>query len=170
MRKSIFFLLFSLAAVTAQARVGETLEECITRYGPVVERMPAKLKESDPEAYSFSKAGINVVAEFKGGKVWRHVYRSANLDDDTIKALLKAEAGDGGWSAPLKIGGQDFLSSSDGRRIVVITIGKKATDMDTLVVAEKAYAEANRSVYAAKLETLEAEVKRRSEAKPLKDL
>ena len=155
---------------TSFARIGETVEECVARYGPVVERLPAKIKESDPQSCVFSKSGITIIAEFKAGKAWQHTYRMAGLDEASVSKLLEAEAVDGGWSSPIKIGGQEFRSSADGKRIAVTTYGRKLSDVGTLVVAQKSFAEANREGYKTLLDTVSEEVKRRAANQPLKGL
>jgi len=159
-----------LSCVSAHARIGETLEECVARYGPVVERLPAKVKNSDPEACVFSKSGVTIIAEFKGGKAWRHTYRMIGLDGASTEKLLEAEAVDGAWSAPLTLNGQEFRSSSDGKRVAVTAYGKKLSDVGVLTVAQKSYAEANRESYEALLTTVSDEVQRRASAQPLKGL
>ena len=155
---------------TSHARLGETVEECVARYGPVVERLPAKIKESDPQACVFSKSGITIIAEFKAGKAWQHTYRMTGLDEPSVSKLLEAEAVDGGWSSPIKFGGQEFRSSADGKRIAVTTYGKKLSDVGSLVVAQKSFAEANREDYKAMLDTVSEEVRRRAANQPLKGL
>lgn len=159
-----------VSVLTSQARIGETVEECVARYGPVVERLPAKVKDSDPQACVFSKSGITIIAEFKAGKVWQHTYRMIALDDMATEKLLEAEGLDGGWSGPIKIGGQEFRGSADGKRVAVTSYGRKTTDVGTLVVAQKSYAEANRAEYKSLLDTVSEEVKRRAANQPLKGL
>ena len=169
--KSIFpFVVVVLSCISAHARVGETLEECIARYGPVVERVPTKVKDSDPEACVFSKSGVTIIAEYKGGKAWRHTYRMIALDEVSTQKLLEAEAVHGGWSAPLKLNGQAFLSSSDGKRVAIVAYGKKLSDVGILTVASKSYAVANRESYKALLATVSGEVQRRASHQPLKGL
>lgn len=170
MKRLLPLVLVLLSGLTANARIGETLEECVARYGPVVERLPAKVKESDPEACVFSKSGITIIAEFKAGKAWQHTYRMIALDAASTDKLLEAEAVDGGWSAPLKSGGQEYRSSADGKRIAVTTYGRKSTDVGILVVAQKSYAEVNRNEYKALLDTVSDEVKRRAANQPLRGL
>jgi hypothetical protein len=165
-------LVFLSGLTTSLARIGENVEECVARYGPVVERLPAKIKESDPQSCVFSKSGITIIAEFKAGKAWQHTYRMAGLDEASVSKLLEAEAEavDGGWSSPIKIGGQEFRSSADGKRIAVTTYGRKLSDVGTLVVAQKSFAEANREGYKTLLDTVSEEVKRRAANQPLKGL
>lgn len=163
-------IVFLSYIATCHARIGETVEECVARYGPIVERLPAKIKESDPQACVFSKSGITIIAEFKAGKAWQHIYRMAGLDEVAMDKLLEAEGVDGGWSSPIKIGGQEFRSSADGKRIAVTTYGKKLSDVGTLVVAQKSFAEANREGYKTLLDSVSDEVKRRAANQPLKGL
>lgn len=160
-------LLLTLSCITAQARVGETLSECETRYGPVVERRPAEQKKSDPEACVFSKNSITIIAEFSQGKVWKISYSQVGMDGDVLSALLNANAAGGSWSPPLRVSGQEVRSSSD--RIAIFTPGKRPEATFTLIVATKDFATANRVTYEEKLVTVPALLKARGEGKGLKD-
>ncbi len=162
-------LLVMLSSLAAQARLGETLAECEARYGPVVERRPAKQKESDKEACVFSKNGFAVVTEFRSGNVWKITYTKTGMEADELGTLLKANATEGGWSAPLKISAQEFRSSSNHERLAIYTPGKRPEATFTLVIATKSFAEANRADYETKLAKIPEELKRRSDSRPLKD-
>lgn len=170
MNRLLPLVIVFVSVMTTHARLGETVEECVVRYGPVVERLPAKVKDSDPQACVFSKSGITIIAEFKAGKAWLHTYRMIALDETAMEKLLAAEGADGGWSVPIKIGGQEFRSSVDGKRLAVTSFGKKISDVGTLVVAQKSYAESNRSEYKTLLDTVSDEVNRRAANQPLKGL
>lgn len=162
-------LLLILPCITAQARVGETLSECETRYGPVVEHRPAEQKKSDPEACVFSKNNITVIAEFHEGKVWKISYSQVGMDGDVLSALLNANAGSGSWSPPLRVSGQEVRSSSDRGRVAIFTPGKRPEATFTLIVATKDFAAANRSAYEEKLVAVPAILKARGDGKGLKD-
>ena len=61
MRSLVVSALFVLLLTTrASARLGETLDECVQRYGPMIEKRPAQLAVSDPDVMVFSKAGITI--------------------------------------------------------------------------------------------------------------
>lgn len=162
-------LLVTLSSLTAQARIGETLAECEIRYGPVVERVPARQAESDKDACIFSRNGITVLTEFRDGKVWKISYSKVGMDSTELQTLLAASAAGGGWSAPLKISTQEFRTSNDHERLAIFTPGKRPEATFTLVIATKTFANANREAYVAKLAKIPAEIQRRIDSRPMKD-
>lgn len=134
---------------TAEARLGETIAQCEARYGPVVEKRPALLKESDPEACMFSKSGITALVEFKRGIAWRILFRMIGMTTKEAETLLKANMAEGGWGPALKINGQDFRISSDRQRIAVFTPAIEKSDVPTLEIATRDYGQANHAAYSA---------------------
>ncbi len=166
----IAILLIVTSCATAFGRLGETIAECESRYGLVVERVSAQVKESDPEACVFSKSGVTLIVEFKAGKAWKSTYRITGLDETGLQKLLEAEGGEGGWSAPLKLVNQEVRYSSDHERVAILTPGKRLDDISSFVVVTKAYSKANRLDYEAKLAAIPDEVKRRQNARPLQGL
>ena len=161
-------LLFVVSCITAQARVGETLTQCIARYGPVVEKQPAKLAVSDKEACVFSRNGITIVAEFKAGIAWRVAYRMVDFDTDTLANLLSANALESGWSKALRLGSQDVRATPNRERIAIFTTGKRTMDPSTLEVTSADYGKANRKDYETKLATVSDVVKSRIGSDPTK--
>jgi hypothetical protein len=161
-------LLVTLSTLAAQARVEETVAECETRYGPVVEHKPAKQKESDPEACVFSKNGVTILAEFHNGKAWKISYSKVGMEPEHLQALLDAEAANGGWSTPLKFFGQEFRTSGDRERVAVYTPGKRLESMSTLIVATKSFATANRNAYEVKLAKVPDVLQHRMDNKAMK--
>lgn len=152
---------------TAFGRLGETIAECETRYGPVVEKYKAENAESDPESCVFSKVGVSIIVEFKAAKAWKILYRMAGMDNVAVQTLLNAEANDGGWSAPLSLVNQEVRCSLDKERLAILTPGKRLDDMSTFVFVTKSFAKANRVDYEAKLSSIPDEIKRRQEGKAL---
>ena len=169
MKRLALILSFAVCS-TLQARIGETIAECESRYGAVVERRPATISGSDAQACVFSKQGITIVAEFKDGKAWRIAYRMSGMTDESVAALLEKEAGNSQWSAPLKIAGQEIRTSSDHQRVAIFTPAKRIEDMANMVFASKECAKATHADYEAKLTKVPEIVKQRIAAKPLKDL
>lgn len=165
-------LLFSavLFSLPAYARLGETLDECVARYGDVVERKPSRIPGSDPDICLFTKSGITIVAEFKTGKAWKILYRLSGMDDASLQTLLSAEATGDGWSSAIKMGNQEVRLSDDHDRIAIRQLTRRPEDVATLTFVTKAFAAANRADYEAKLALIPDEVKRREEARPLKGL
>jgi hypothetical protein len=89
-----------VAASSAHARIGETLEQCIARYG-------APVKDSTTEKQAgFVKAGFIVIVQLFDTKadtpaickVERNALgKSAEMSDNEISQLLEANSGSKGW-------------------------------------------------------------------------
>ena len=160
-------LLLLCTTVASQARIGETLAQCETRYGPVVERAAPKLAESDKEACVFSKEGVTITVEYRNGTAWWVSYR---LPQPMVEPVLAAIAPDGGWSPAITISGKQIqISATTHDQVAVVTFpSKRKEDPATLVVANRAYGKANRADYQAKLSTLPEVIKQRQAAQPLK--
>lgn len=163
----IVLLLIVGCCSTAFGRLGETTQECETRYGPVVEKLKAKNVDSDPDACVYSKGGISIFVEFKAGKAWKILYRMAGLDSGSVQALLNAEDADDGWSEPVKLVNQEVRCSLDKERLAILTLGKRIDDPSTFMFVTKSFAKANRADYEGKLALIPDEIKRRQEGKPL---
>jgi hypothetical protein len=163
-------LLFVFSCISAQARVGETLAECETRYGPPVEKKPAVLATSDKEAVVFSRNSITIVVEFKAGVAWRVLYKMVGFDDTSLAKLLLANAIEGGWSKMLKIGNKEIRASPNRERIAVFSKAKKANDPGILEVVSAEYGKANAKEYDTKISAVPELVKMRVAKDPTKDL
>src|SRR5436190_21113899 len=106
-------LLMTNMPIPASARVGETLDECVQRYGPMIEKRPARLAGSDPEVMLFSKAGITVAAEFRDGKAWHLTYRKLGLSTVEVDAIVMANSGGSLWGSPLKTRDKEYRMTDD---------------------------------------------------------
>jgi len=148
---TLVVFVWSISASQVEARIGETLAQCVERYGPVVEREPATVKESDPDQCTFTKSGITAAIEFKGGIAWRIVFRMLGMTSAEAETLLKANMPDGGWGAALKINAQEFRLSFDRRRIAVYSPTKTKGEITTLEIATRDYATASYAAYSAKV-------------------
>ena len=147
----------------AQARLGETLDQCVARYGPVVEKKPATLSESEPEACIFSKNGVTIFVEFRGGIAWRLVFRIASMMGEETEALLRANLPEGGgWSSSLTVNGLIYRLSSDRRRVAVLTPPPTKDGLASLEIASKDYATAKRAMYAAMSSDLKGVARQRT--------
>jgi hypothetical protein len=76
-------------SVTSFARIGETMDEAVNRYGDVVHHGIAH----GENLYSFKKNGFNILAHFHEGKIDRIMYSSESgrkLTDEEIDTFLKA--------------------------------------------------------------------------------
>jgi hypothetical protein len=86
---SVLLLGFSL---TSLARIGETMDEAVKRYGKVVghERIHGE------EYYLFEKNGFHILAHFHDGKIDRILYNSESRDkltEEEIDTFLRANNG-----------------------------------------------------------------------------
>ena len=105
MKRLLFgLLLVALLALprSTQCRIGETLEQCKTRYGK-----PAEIKK---DTALFFKNGMTVSAHFVDGKVDQITYyrrdpkdskKTICPSDAEIEILLLANAHDGSWKMEL---------------------------------------------------------------------
>jgi hypothetical protein len=157
------FGFFLAIASLAQARLGETLEQCVERYGPVVEKKAATLPESDPEACVFSKNGVTILGEFRGGIVWRLVFRIASMMGEETETLLRANMPEGGsWSSSLTVNGLVYRLSSDRRRIAVLTPAPTKDGLASLEIVSKDYAASKRAAFVAVSSDLKGIAKQRT--------
>src|SRR5437870_3872480 len=129
----------SLIALTGwlQARLGETLDQCVERYGPIVEKRPAEFPQSDPELAVFSKSAVTILVEFKDGKAWHVTFRKPLLTQTEIDTLVKANSGEGGWSPPLSVAGRTFRQSDDHTRLSVVNEPRAGTGASVEVMTRE---------------------------------
>lgn len=159
---------FVLGLQSAEARLGETLAQCEERYGPVVEKRRASVKDSDPEACVFSKSGVTAIIEFHQGIAWRLVFRLQGMTAMDVDTLLRANLPDGGWGPALKFTGIDYRLSSDRRRIAVATPSKNSQSIGTLEIVSRDFSAARYLVYSSKV--AEAITKGAQERKTVREL
>ncbi len=151
----------------ASARVGETLPQCIERYGPVIQKLEARLENSDPEACVFSKAGISIIIEYRDSIAWNVLYRSIDLAAAQVTELLKANMPEGGgWSAAYEVAGVQYRLAADRRHVAAYAPGRRG-DIGILEISTREFAKAWREVYGARLETVIREPARNAGAKEL---
>ena len=86
--KTLQFLIFISLCHPAFSRVGETMDECKTRYGPPIGRLE--------EEVQFKKNGLDVFISFHGGKA-SGVRYSGEITYAMAEELLKANGGDKKW-------------------------------------------------------------------------
>ena len=144
--------LLLLTILPASARVGETLDECVQRYGPMIERRPARLAGSDAEVMVFSKAGITVVAEFREGKAWHLTYRKLGLNTVEVDAIIMANSGDSLWGSPLKTRDKEYRITDDKSRVALINWDRKGM-AGSLTIMSREYARMNYSEAAKRAES-----------------
>ena len=147
----LLILCLLLTIVPTSARVGETLDECVQRYGPMIERRPARLPESDPEVMVFSKAGITVAAEFRQGKAWHLTFRKVPLSSLEVEAVLMANSGSSMWGLPVKTRDKEYRMTEDKTRLAVINWDRKGL-AGSLVIMSREFATANHAAVAKRIE------------------
>jgi hypothetical protein len=103
-------------ATGADARLGETPEECAARYGEVVGEFAPPVKDSDAQGVHYRKDGIDVKVEFRRGKAWSLTFAKVDMTDEQRELILQANSGAATWEGPEKFLGRDFWITADGRR------------------------------------------------------
>jgi hypothetical protein len=167
-RLALILSLSLLLAGQAGARLGETVPQCVERYGPVIEKRAARIPKSDPEACVFSKAGISIIVEYRAGIAWNVRYRTIDLAIAQVTELLKANMPEGGgWSAACEVAGVQYRLSTDRRSVAAYDPGKKG-DLGILEVSSREFNNAWRQIYGAKLDSVILEPQQRAGAKDLK--
>jgi hypothetical protein len=85
-------LLFGLSVTSSFARIGETMDEAVARYGQVIHHATIR----GEELYSFKKNGFDIEAHFNEGKIDYIMYSKASrekLTPEEIDTFLKANDG-----------------------------------------------------------------------------
>ena len=149
MRKIPLVLLLWALTGTARARLGETMEQCTERYGPVIEKRQRLLPQSDTDTAVFSKSGVTIVVEFHQGLAWHITFRKPIMQDEEIDALLQANASGGKWSVPLKYGDAEYRLAGDRKRMAVSYFAEKGVSRVEVMLRE--YSELYRANYLARL-------------------
>jgi hypothetical protein len=132
--------LMTMLGTVCRARIGESLEQCIERYGPVVETRPAQLPQSDPVAAVFSKNGVTIMVEFSGSEAWRITFRKPKFSAIEMEALLAANSGANTWSPPLRFGDREYRLGSDRSRLAATTLAANS-DISQIEILLREYAE-----------------------------
>jgi hypothetical protein len=158
-----------LGANLAQARLGETLADCETRYGPVVEKVPARLADSDKEAVVFSKEGVTIIAELHNGNVWCITYTMADLSADKATIFLEVNAPKEGWGKPINVKGEEIRTSTARDRFASYLPAELKTKQDGKVtVCSRPFTKANRVDYDARLLSIREKLQKREAGGTLK--
>ena len=110
-------VLFLLCAVPAWGRLGETEEQCVARYGPVLYRLNVTSEEMALTILSFEKNGYRfAVTMYEGGAVLIFINKvgAEQLDEEEIQTLLKTEQGTESWGPNPDVPGKVSWKRSDG--------------------------------------------------------
>lgn len=99
--------------IPSQARIGETMEQCIARYGPVVEHMG---KDA-----SFKPDPFTIIAEFENGKcVTLYISSKEEITETQINVFLKANGGENTWIKDEAIGSLQWHTKYEKDRLRAI--------------------------------------------------
>jgi hypothetical protein len=170
MKRTLLLLAITLIGYTnqAEARLGETVPQCIERYGPVVEKRPARIDKSDPESCVFSRAGISIIIEYRAGLAWNIRYRTIDLILAQVNELLKANMTEGGgWSGAYEVAGVQYRLATDRRSVAAYDPGKRG-DLGILEISSREFNKAWREIYGAKLNNVILEPAQKAGTKELK--
>jgi hypothetical protein len=124
-------LITSILTTAASARIGETLEQCRTRYGAEV-----KSSASTATGYSFfSKNGFLISIQFTDGKAAMLTFRKTTpgeaITPAQLDALLASNAGGSKWQADAK---STFPSwQTEDRKVLALYLEKSG--MLTIITA-----------------------------------
>jgi hypothetical protein len=112
----IFFLLVAFVPSLCCARIGETLDECTARYGPMqkLENATGKFYSEYPQ-YCFSFQNILIRVRFLNSRSAQEEFYSSVFLDDYAKVQEIKE------SNSKKQTGFDVVVSSEGRRLTITT-------------------------------------------------
>ena len=103
MRRVFHVVLFLMIMLPLHARIGETSEECIKRYGNPIDSdyVPVPegciIVEGD---YHFSKNGFDILVHFYEGKADYILFSASDfseMSDKDVATLLDANIGSGSW-------------------------------------------------------------------------
>lgn len=140
MKTILALCLFTAFGGAAQARLGETANECTRRYGEPVEVNHEKM------TLRFHKAGLAVLAVFRDGLCVMIGY--AKLERDALdqpvemseverEALRTANAGDSTWKRKTVISIDEHWETEDGKRLCLWQPLKRSLVFTTVAEAER---------------------------------
>jgi hypothetical protein len=114
MKLALLFLF--IFATSAFARLGETIDECIARYGPGIRIGDP---QSDSPIYQFEKYDIKIRVWFLGNRSVCETFarENGNLGDFFISDILTGNSQGSSWT-PMKFGDSSIAySRADGKAI-----------------------------------------------------
>jgi hypothetical protein len=116
MKKMLLLFTTLLVPKLCDARIGETMDECTARYGPMLEVKNATGKfYSEYPQYRFSFQHLIVLVRFFNGRSAQEEFYGSDLLDDYAKAQAITEANS------KKETGFDVIVAHEGRRLTITT-------------------------------------------------
>jgi len=146
-------------SVTSFARIGETMDKAVKRYGPVVHHDTIQ----GEELYAFKKHGYDIVAHFHEGKIDNIMYGKESrekLSKTEVNTFLEANNG----GRPMKDLGGDFWEAKNGTYATLTKLG----GIWHLDIKGPAYDKRNIDAYAAEEKAAQQAEKVRKEKANLK--
>lgn len=99
---------------TTQARIGESFDDCVKRYGSPVKDLDADAPLE--KEYSFQKSGLDINAGFMDQKIQKIQFAKtdfSSLSETEIDLLLKANGGEKKWHEKIVFGGQMWATENE---------------------------------------------------------
>jgi hypothetical protein len=127
--------------VPASARLGETREECVKRYGEPIAEIPALLQNAVGAA--FMRGDIRVRIEFLDGKAAFLSFSRRGLRADERQTLVDLNAGSLTWNPPAEFLGRFcWTAPGTGSEAARHASGYQALDTGYLDIATDAWVKA----------------------------
>jgi len=125
----------------AQARIGETPDQLVARYGQPLNEVDQKA-EGDKIALAhvtFQKGGFQIEVTITGGLSTQESYKKINKESITVdeaRTLLTANAGGYNWSAPQKTASAIIWTRDDNASAELTSDGSLTIRSRQIVVEE----------------------------------
>ncbi|MDB6069890.1 MAG: hypothetical protein JWL81_1061 [Verrucomicrobiales bacterium] len=130
-----------LSALPAQARLGETREECAVRYGPAIAEVAPLLESANCAV--FMKGEIRVRIEFLNNKASYLSFSRPGLRQEDRQVILEANAGPMVWSPPAEfLGRLCWTAPANAKEPARHAAAYSATDNNYLDIATDEWAKA----------------------------
>lgn len=111
---------------STHARIHESYQECVARYGTPVQEL--KSKAPADKTVLFKKGGYDVIAYFIKDRVEQLIIRHPDGSDfeyKTIEDLVNANAGTSSFSGPMKGAGKNFSFTREDKRAFATWVDSK---------------------------------------------
>lgn len=117
---------------SAKARIGESMEECVKRYGDSFAKIPSVSGRSGEFTYLFKRKiesggvskSVDIHIEFIHGKA-AYLRIKGRFSDDDTQTLLSSNQGNDTWQTPLTINDRVYYNckSRPGRQACIFKMG-----------------------------------------------
>lgn len=116
--------IFLLGLDSAKARIGETMEQCVERYGPSYGSLPSICGRADELCYLFKRTidtegkikTILMKIEFIDGKAAYLRVGSGAISDEDARNLVEKNSGKSTWLTPQSINERSYYLTEDKQR------------------------------------------------------